>query len=158
MQSVFNVVRTVCKVIFTIPYVVLTLYTIIFCSYHGIRPIYDFFHTDFFRSGAGYTFREMISVNDASVFLYLLIFLVGIISLIALMIMNRREKKIFTALILSIIPLTITWITLPVNYLDDMKYLYWLFIAWCVATLLFLIREAIHNQRQKKNQPNEENT
>lgn len=160
MQSEKNAVRTICKIVFAIPYIALNLYTILFCSYHSMRPVYVFFNTDFFRYGAGRTFSNMIGVNDGSAFLYLLIFLIGIISLIVLSILNRHEKKIFTALILSVIPLTvtcITWYTVPEYTLGDIKCLYWLFIVWCVATLVFPISEAVRKQRRKQKQPKEAN-
>lgn len=127
------------RTISTLAYCITCIYSILYCSYCSIRPIYLFINDE------ARDFRDAF-LEDEAIFGFIPFLLIGLIAVITLAVIYRHQKIASLPLVTSIIPILSVFFTL--RYYSDfivygdlkhIRYLYWLLIIWFAGTMIYSI-------------------
>ncbi len=151
-----NIFKTIMKILLTIPYIFLNVYSCLYLSDDTIEPIRQLLSiTDEMRY-----FRYLFFHSDMSMLIiYGIIFLLGGIAWIVLMNIYRHKKKVFTLLMVSMVPNMILCSYVAFDFIrvffwniEFWRYAYWLFILWTIANIALCVYLIVCEIRSLKQQ------
>ncbi len=139
MKKISEIILLVSKVILSIIYILLCLYTVTYCSFCSIG-----FVNDIFYSPGMIGFQNMfLDVSRGMIGFYMPLMLIGGISCLTLVAMYRKMANVYLPLLCSLIPHIIVIFTLRYSPFElcktPLKYAYWLMIIGVLAIIVYLI-------------------
>ncbi len=147
-----NVFKSIRNILSTVFFVLLNLYTCVYCAYSSIIPLFRFISNNM----VGFE-SIFLDTKGSMLLLYYPTLLFGFISWIILTVIYDQEKRIRIPLKLSILPNAIMFYTfsLEAKYFYGRTYtgyLYWLFILWTVANIALCVYLIVCEIRSLKQQ------
>lgn len=135
-------------IIITFVYNLICVFSLLFCAFYSIKPVYDFFYKH------SQSYREyFLEINDGTVFFFLAIMLIGVILAIILAILYK-DKSNRIVMLISVIPfitlLFCLYTDFDVEYHFVFKHLYRLFIIGFLSSAVYsnflLITKTLKNK------------
>lgn len=141
--------KSVINIFATVIYGWLCLRSCGYYAYSSVEFIYDFF------AKLGFDYKNMVDINEYSVFPYLTLLVFGIAAFIILTVAYRKNKNYLIPLIVSSVPnisLFALWYGIPpIHTPRFFAVLYWIFAVWSLAGGVYVVAVLIKELR--KNTP-----